>query len=58
LHPQLRYRQVADLADPTPAADANRSGAVGMDLGLQLNPEVTRDALDAQGLAEATHYCS
>jgi hypothetical protein len=58
LYPKLRYRQVADFADPTPAADTDRRATVRVDLGLQFNPEVARDALDAQHLAEPTHYRS
>ncbi len=33
LHPQLRNRQVANFADAASAADADRGGTIGMDLG-------------------------
>ena len=47
LDPQLRHRQVSDLADATPASDSYSGGGICVHLWLQFNPEVTCNALQA-----------
>ena len=51
LHPQLTHRQVPDSPDATPSADANCSGAVGIELQGEVEAQVLGEGLQANTLS-------
>ena len=47
LDPEIRHREVADLAQATPAADADRCSGICMDGNLKVKPQISRDGAEA-----------
>ena len=50
LHPQLTHGQVPDSPNPAPPADANCSGAVGVELDGEVKAQVLGEGLQANTL--------